>query len=384
MILKYCLILMQALFFLNMTGCWDALDISRRAIVSAICLDEVDEPGQILVGVQVIIPQNLISGQGQQSQGGAPFAHYLAHGATWIEAMRNIETQLTRSLFLEKTRVLIISQNLAAKGIADVVDFLSRSPQGRHRIRVVIAKEAPARRFLEIIHPLEKDTGSALDLLVTNQEIHSLTKPVSFQELMGCLSERNASPVIPMVGLSTDEKYFQAEGTGVFRYDRLVGWLNRKQTQTYLLLRNQARNVVLTVDAPKGPPKPVSLKLERSATSYQPVIQEGRLLMQIKIEAVFELTEQRTVIDLTKPEDLKALSERLAAQIKGDVHSLITTAQTEYQSDIFHFGSYFHRKYPGQWRQMKENWQEEFFPLVEAQAEAKVNIYRTGLTNRPF
>lgn len=382
--IKYFIILAQTMILFSIGGCWDALDINRQAIVSAISLDEAEEPDQLLVGVQVIIPQKVAGGLGQQRQEGEPFANYFAHGKTWSEAMRKIETQLTRSLFLDKTRVLIISQHLAANGIADVLDFLLRTPQSRHRIQVVIAKEAPASRFITIVHPLEKETGAALEFLLANQEIHSQTKPISLQELMGYLSEKSVSPVVPVVTLTADKKKLQAEGMGVFRHDRLVGWLNQKQTQTYLLLRNKAIHTLLTTQAPIGPPKPVSFILERGTTTYEPVIREGRLLMQIKIDAVFELIEQRTVIDLTKPETLKTLSARLALQIKEDAQSLVALAQSEYQSDIFHFGSYFHRKYPEEWRQMKENWQEELFPMVEVQVEANVDIYYTGKTNRPF
>jgi spore germination protein KC len=382
--LKYFLILAQTLLLFSITGCWDALDITRQGIVSAISLDEAERPDQLLVGVQVIIPQKPGGGQGRQGQRDEPFANYSAHGKTWAEATRKIETQLTRSLFLDKTRVLIISQNIAADGIADVLDFLLRTPQSRHRMQVVIAKEAPASKFLTIVHPLEKATGAALEFLLANQEIHAQTKTINLQELMGYLSEKSVSPVIPVVTLTADKKNFQTEGMGVFHRDRLVGWLNQKQTQTLLLLKNQGTKIVLTTQAPIGPLGPVSFKLTKGTASYQPVIQEGRLIMQIKIDAVFELIEQRTVIDLSKPEILKKLSERLALLIKEDVKSLVALVQSEYQSDIFHFGSYFHRKHPEQWRKMKENWQEEFFPTVEVQVEANVNIYYTGKTNRPL
>ncbi len=48
-------------------------------------------------------------------------------------------------------------------------------------------------------------------------------------------------------------------------------------------------------------------------------------------------------------------------EIETYIKNTVSKVQNEFESDIFGFGSAFHRKYPKEWHKVKHNWNDIFF-----------------------
>ena len=76
------------------------------------------------------------------------------------------------------------------------------------------------------------------------------------------------------------------------------------------------------------------------------------------------------------------LEKRQATLIEAEINVALTKAQ-DWGVDIFKFGEEVHRKFPGEWSELEENWDEEF-KNTEVIVEVEAELRRTGLSTSPI
>ena len=123
-----------------LTGCWNRIEVNDIAIVTAIGLDLVDDD-MIRLSLQVAIPAKL--GPAGGSKGGSKERSTFVisdKGVTVSEAYRNLQMKLSRRIFFSQSRVLLIGEALAKKGISNIIDFYTRFYQPRMNSFIMFTK----------------------------------------------------------------------------------------------------------------------------------------------------------------------------------------------------------------------------------------------------
>ena len=54
------------------------------------------------------------------------------------------------------------------------------------------------------------------------------------------------------------------------------------------------------------------------------------------------------------------------------------------KTDIFGFGDIVYRSYPRQWKTMKSDWHDHYFPQLEVNVTVEAFIRRTGLRTKSY
>lgn len=89
--------------------------------------------------------------------------------------------------------------------------------------------------------------------------------------------------------------------------------------------------------------------------------------------------EQMSKVDLTTPDNFKELEERQAYAIEEEIIAALNKAKKEWGADIFKFGEEIHRKYPEEWKELEDKWDEEFKNIdVKIEVDAKLRRIRMG------
>lgn len=150
-----CLLLILLLVLpLLLTGCWDSVELNRRAIVSGVAIDRGEgETEKYVLSFQVIVADEI---SGQNARGISPVALYTGKGRTMFEALANASRQTARFLSLAHVRVLVVSEKLAREGIKDMMDVLERESDTRLTSLVFVAKGQPARDILSTMTVFSK------------------------------------------------------------------------------------------------------------------------------------------------------------------------------------------------------------------------------------
>ncbi|MDI3535386.1 MAG: spore germination protein [Thermosediminibacterales bacterium] len=376
------------MLLLTNSGCWSRVEIEDLAVVLLIGLDKAKEESKVRVTVQLARPEEIAGAVAENGSTTKKASWVTAStGDSIYDAQQNLAMHVSRELFWAHTRAIIIGEELAKEGIAPVIDFVDRRRDLRRRIGIAVVK-GEARELLEAEPGLEKTSGQVYSGLLVRLFRHSKAAISDLRDIYEMLTSKGIHPTTSRIELVKlkDEKNTKKQpkltGTAVFRDDKLIGWLDEAETRGFLLLKRKKVAGVFPVKCPVCEEKNVNIVLTRSYTSIKPQLVNGELIITVQIKAEGDVREQMCRDDLSRPEIIEALNQRLAQAIKAEVIAAQNKAQKNYQVDIFGFGEAVRRKFPKLWQKIEHKWDEEF-PELPVKISIEAKIRRLGMILEP-
>jgi len=363
-------ILLLVLFLSAITGgCWSRSEISEKAIVLGTGVDWTED-GLIRLTVQIASP-GAFGVSGEAGGGGQePKAWVVwAEGKTVQEAERYLAMKVPRTIYWGHSVILVIGEEMAKQGTSLVTNVFTR-PRGPREIMWFMVARGEAKKVLEA-QPLLANTSAQAAGYLTRMETDYSVQLWEYGEM---LASKAVQPVVTAIavqevgeargpgpaGKAPPQQGVELSGVAVFKEDKLIGWLDPHETRGLLWLKGKAKKGAITVPSPGEPEREVGIKMRRSSVKIEPEYDGENLWFNVKIYAEGDLVEQQSRVDLAKPEQIKALENAMSEAIKERTTATLEKAQWEYGVDIFGFGEAFHRKYKKDWRELQNQWDEEF------------------------
>ncbi|MEH7374808.1 Ger(x)C family spore germination protein [Neobacillus drentensis] len=393
--LKISMVIMLIVFLLFTTGCWNRRELNDLAITLAIGLDRTKD-GKYLVTAQVVNPAEVSADKGS---GGSPVIIYQATGQTVIEAFRKMTKESPRKIYPSHLRILVIGESLAREGVGKPLDLLSRDWELRSDFYIAVTRGVKAEEILKVPTGLEKIPANNLyDTLEVSSKALSSTSHVRLDELISDMVSDGKQPVL--TGIYTEIKgdeetslskknvemidspariYFN--DLAVFNKDKLVGWLDDKQSKTYNAVTNKVKSTVINISCPKG--GKAALQLLRSKAKVKGKVKKGKPEVTIEFRREYNVGEVECHIDLTKPETISKLEKIEVQRFTTMVEHSIKKVQEESKVDIFGFGEAIYRSDPKAWIKLKKDWSKEFLDLP-VNVKVDVQIRRVGTVGNSF
>ena len=386
--------LMMTLILLStlLSGCWSRKELNDLSLAAAIGIDK--DGDQFKVSVQAIIPSEVASKKGGGYE--VPVTVYTATSKTIVEAIRKMTTTAPRKIYLAQLRVVVIGEALARSGIGKAMDFLLRDHEVREEdLYVLIAKglraeetlqvltrvdKIPAKRMygsLSTLHkywapsPVIKLDEVSYDLLTSNKEIAIIGVGIQGQGKGD--KKDNVESVIP----STFLKFV---GASVFKKDKLIGWLNERESKGYNYITNR---VIKTAGHFPCPAEGIiATDVVRTKTDVKGKIVKGEPQIDIHVRMEANVADVECSIDLTNPNSIDKLQELANKELQSIIKDTIAKVQHEFKSDIFGFGEAIHRSNPGTWKRIGKNW-GRIFPNVPVNVTTDIKIRNMGTITDP-
>ena len=402
MIKKIISLFLAIFFVLPLGGCWSRKELNELAIIMAAGIDRAPN-NQILLTLQIARPSAFSSGSQKSGTQNNNTWVIAQTGETVMDAERYLDSKISRRLYWGHDIILIFGEQLARDGLNQVIDYFSRSPEVRETPWVLLAK-GKASDVINSHSQLENTSAQSVGDIARTGTI----MPVMLKDLMMDLASYGTNPVIPGIELTPSgtpqgpemlenipeangenqkatkvHAEVTATGTGVFKNDKLVGWLDLKDTRGLLWLRNKMKKDEITVNSKTEPNKHISVRVDKANTEIKPFYDGNNVWFNVNITAECELLEQQSNEKLTDKKYYKAIEKEVSDQITLRTREALDQAQHVYGVDMFSFGEAFHRKYKKDWATMKNNW-DEIFASAEVNIKTRATIRRTGLnTNKP-
>ncbi|MFB7637973.1 Ger(x)C family spore germination protein [Peribacillus butanolivorans] len=394
---SYTMFIILIVFLLFTTGCWNRRELNELAITLAIGLDRTKD-GQYLVTAQVVNPGALSTGKGGGGSDGSPTIIYQAKGETIFEAFRKMTKESPRKIYPSHLRTLVIGESLAKKGIGKPLDILSRDWELRSDFYIVVAKGMKAAEILKVPTSLENiPANDIFDTLEVSAAAWSATSSVNLDDLISDIVNEGKQPVL--TGIQADIKgdeetslskqnvemidppaRLKLQGLAVFNDDKLVGWLNEKQSKTYSVITNKEKSSPVNISCPKGGKAVYEVK--KSNTEMRGKIKNGKPEIDLNIHAEGNLGEVECHIDLTKPETIEKLEKIYEKEAKNSFMNSIKQVQENDKVDIFGFGEAIHRADPKAWKKLKKDW-DKHFEHVPVNIKVQGEIRNIGTVGNP-
>lgn len=382
------------------SACWSRREIETLGFVLALGVDRAARQDLVQLTVQVAKPVAIPSGT-QAGGGGAmmekPFWTVGGTGRTAFEALRNLHRLSPRRLYLAHNRHLIFGEEAARQGVGRYLDFFLRHPQSRRLVRVMVVEKSRAADLLQAEFELEPLPAEGLFFLEEGVRTQLSTGlVVELGDFLQMLEDEGIEPVAERVELvrklpgEITGKLERREvlsspklsGAAAFKGDRLVGWLDERETRGLLWVKGEVRGGTVVVPQPEVQGKFATLEILRAKSKVRPVKKDDKVAIAVKVETEAELREAQTFLDpVNNRELLASIERRLATAIKNEILAAVRRAQADLRSDIFGFGATVHRSLPRDWRRLRDNW-DGLFPSLPVEVEVKARLRRSGLAGR--
>lgn len=381
-----------ALLLFLPAGCWNRVELDQRAIVAGLGVDPAGEAGKLKITVQVVnigeikaVPQ--LKGVSQKA-----VTVYTGTGYTIFDAFRDLSITVGKKLFLSEVGVLVIGEALAREGIDRVLDFYERDHEPDTRDYLLVAR-GEAKDILETELRTDKIWAYGLSRMVEASTAHSKAPVIEIRDFLKAVEHRTSAPVATVVQVVEPEKKageaangamgatlpknLAVAGTAVFRNYQLAGWLDEKETRGMLWVNGQVQSGIIVIPSPETGDKLVTNEIIRARSEIQPEITDGKLTVNVFVQEHGRLGEiQPGALDITQPGAVKELEKSITSVIEDEISAAVKKTRS-LNADIFGFGEVVRRKYPEEWRQLKDRW-DIIFPTLEVSVAVDAKIHRTG------
>ncbi|WFD09643.1 Ger(x)C family spore germination protein [Tepidibacter hydrothermalis] len=367
-----------------LTGCWSRREINELSIASAVGIDKSKDG--YLVTVQLINPGEIAS---KTATTRTAVTTYRTSGETIFEALRRLTLETPRKIYLGHIRLLVFGEEFARNGIGKALDIFSRDHEIRTDFYIMVAKNEKAEKLLNILTPVEKiPAGKMYSSLEMSSDSWAPTKTVQLDELINSLISEGKNPVLTGVFIKGDPKTgmdirnvekvdspttVQICNLAAFKKDKLVGWLNEPQSKGLNYIEGNVSSTVFNV--PCSNKEKLAVELIRTKVKVNGKVENEEPKINIELLAEANISDVECKIDLSKPENIYKLEQKVAQRIKNVMEQAVKKAQNDFKSDIFGFGEAIHRADPKAWKKLKKDWGKEFEDLT-------VNIHVTAKIRR--
>ena len=368
-----CLLMAMSL----LSGCWSRRELNELSLTMGIGLDKIGD--QYTLSVEVINPEAM-----SEKGSGSAVGIYREEGRSILECLRRLTTRVPRYLYMAHLRIMVIGEELAREGIAQVLDFFMRDNELRSDFYVIVAKNDTASDILQFPTQLERIPANKLyNSLENSGKQWSPAEGIHLDELVSNLTSHGAknavlpgievSPNLPLKAGLANEANLAAQslkysGIGIFQGDKLIGWLNEDESRAINYVRKRVKRSMGQVKC--GSDGVVSLKTDYNRVKLKAKIIQGKPHIAINLDLEGTIGEVQCGIDLMRVKEIRKIEEEAEMSMNQLIKHTVQQVQQKYKSDIFGFGQAFHHQQRQYWHRVKKNW-NSIFPMVE------IDVYTT-------
>ena len=377
-----------SLFFLFLlTGCWNYRELNQLAISTGIAVDKAED-GKYEVSVLI---SNAKKSQVSSKEGESQTIVYSDKGNTISEAIRNINLQLSKDIYIGHLTVIVINEEVAKDGLYPILDYFLRDPESVKRFFIVISHDAKASDVISTLSPLDafpsQNIYFNLKLAANSQAVSpSITYSKFIENIVKPGAEATA-PSILILGdaegaqssdslqQSVPEAVLKLGNVAIFDDDVLVGYANEKESRGINVINNNVNNTTATFEYKSHY---ITVNLTNISTSKEANMVDDTPVVTIHYKADAAIRELSSSISVDEVDTIKDIESAIEDNVKSILNQAIDCAQKKYKSDIFGFGNLIYKKFPHYFLNINQDWSHDVFPNLKINYEVKVNLQTKG------
>ncbi|EPR13153.1 Ger(x)C family spore germination protein [Ruminiclostridium papyrosolvens] len=328
--------------------------------------------------------------------------------STVLEGINLLSTSTTRHISLFHCKAIIFSEQLAYEGINFYLSDFARFRETRRIATIGVCRGKAEDYIMENKTLIGENISKSIELSFAQSKNSGLFPLVGFTNFykstispysqaysvyMGInnfkkLENENKGQNPP---LKTDEQYYPGEvpkkgnkkqemiGTAVFNGDKLTGTLNADETRYFLMIVNEFKHGILTVEDKKHPGMAIPFDLRPGRKSDIKVrFDKSTPVIDINLNIEADIVGIQSGMHYESLDKIKELNGLLKGCIEDEVRKTVEKVQKQMGTDIFGFGYYAASKFLTIDDFEKYNWVSHF---IDAKINVSVytNVRRTGL-----
>ncbi|MRX72884.1 Ger(x)C family spore germination protein [Bacillus lacus] len=377
-----------------LSGCWDLIEINKLSIVTGIAIEK-GENAKYKLTVETVNESEMAPDGGE---GNAPVTLYSQEGNSISALINRLNEGLMRRLIYSHTRVIVLDESVAKEGLNDILDFLDRTGEFRNDFSLLISKGNKASDIISITYPIRKVPSLKLDAQIESlYQDYGGVPEVRLTDFIHSITTEGRHPVALAVSIEGDPKAGGSvennkqisnetrvllDGIGLFKNDKLQGYLDIEESRNYLWTQDlKATTVSYQCNAKED--KFAAARVSSSHSSMRVTKHNGKYTLHVDNISETRLHGTQCPLDLSKQETYDQITEELEKVIGDGIKETIQKVQQDFQSDIFGFGETYYRSNYKDFQNIKHQW-DEIFSEAEVDVNIKVRLRRSGVRGESF
>lgn len=365
-----------------LSSCSHTIQLDDLAIFSGVAFDKGTDK-KFAGTIQFILHRQLkVQSQGSSE---AVTSNVLVDGDNLMDISSDFTLQSGREGVWSHAKVIIISEELARSGIAEIISILEKDHEVRGRTYLCISKGKAGDILsvestkLELIQAY--NISDMIELNIRNGKVI----PVDILRYGVTTSSNNDNAFITGISLIPEEKTtskaksrLQLDGTAILKKDYLVGWFDETETRGLLWTLGEIKSCIEDVEYPqKG--DPMAIEINSESTKIIPVFENQTIKkIKIQVECTGSIGQSNPNVQIMDLGEFEKIEEIVEEQIEMEILQSIKKAK-EYQTDVFGFNEAVNNKEPEIYKSLKENW-DEVFSSLKVEIDINLTLRTTGLT----
>ncbi len=335
-------------------------------------------------------------GGGTQSP---PVTIYSASGDNLVEASRRASGSISRRLYYAHANLVVIGEKLAREsGLNPLIDVLDRDPEFRNTATMVIANHSTAADVVKTLTPVDKiPANKVLKTLEFTERKWGENVKTSVIEVMRSLESPGRGTVVsgfrlvgnPLQAQKLDNLQesapaatLEASGIAVLKQGKLVDWLYGKPARGTVWILDKIQGTDININW-EGKKEAIAYQTVRQKTSVSAQVKDGQPHISVHTRVEGDLGEMDVPVDITNPKVITKIEQSVRKEIRKELKTAIEHAQKN-NTDILGFGEVVHRSRPNQFKKLKTQWNDVYFPKLDVNITVEAYVRRAGLRNKSF
>lgn len=379
---RYARMILLVLSLLFLSGCWSRNEVEDLAMLTGGAIDYSSEKGQEKYEGQwlIISPPSSSNSDGGASSSKSTDLVYKGEGETFMEIATGLNKQLPRLQTSSHAIFIIYGENLAKTVTVKVVENFLRFPESRPNQLLFVTK-GNAGPFLQakpvLVSNLFKQIKKQEEIALRT----GVSRGVTFLEFCQWLLSPDRDPVLPQIKWNDGNRSdsLLIEGFGVFRSDKLIGWLDKDESTGYLFLTQDLKDGLMTFKFEYGS-QMISYQVGASKHKIKAKLVNGKPVFRISIQTLGAIPETANFQITTK--NVSEIEAAAAESVRAKALKSISKAR-EYDADFLGLMQHLHRHEPSAWREVETDWRKAFRE-AEIQVEVQAKVVAEGTLKQSF
>ncbi|KEK11647.1 hypothetical protein EP18_10840 [Lysinibacillus sphaericus] len=305
--------------------------LNTLSFVSGIGIDKENE--NYIVSLQIYNPE-ANKKDGSDEMGGYT---YSAKGETIPEAIKKIETDISKTIFIETLEVVALGENILREdGLEPLLDYLIQSLKIPANIRMIVIKGVTPELFFQLFIPDQSLTSIYVNnMLTTFKNKWGSFADISAERIKSLIEDHTTDFVLPYVEVKGDIEEGLAKsnieqfkpntslsltGIAIFNKDKLQSYLTYDESNLFALLRGVNQKISMTLPC-SNDEKYLTLQTIKTTSSIDSNTSPVSFDFKIHIKGNLEGINCKK--DLTKPRTIKEIEALIEIKISEEINGFI-------------------------------------------------------------
>ena len=372
-------------------GCYDKVEIDKRAFVSTIGLDTfefIDKKEELkninpdapfamkqLEKMKVTLGFPNISETGEKESGNAPNNTMVAEAASFEDAIIKIGNKSSRTVTFGTGKLMVISEDFFRypDTLKEVLDNIRRSPN-INRVMYVIICEGKAEDVLKFIPPMENNVENYLLGLMENTGVNSYIKPVRLNDMLSLMS-KECDIAIPKVSIKKESNEVVLKGASIVKDFSIAGSLSDIESSDIELLRGNLKGgkKIIYMEG-----HPIDFYITEVTRKLKVKEDSGKLNFEVLLQLDGELQGYIPDKKALDNRDIEEIQNHFDNSLAKEGRMVLEGVQSEYGADLLELKEYIKGYHPFIWNNVKDNWSDNV-KNSKIKVYVKTNIRRIGV-----